>query len=188
MAVLLLLAHAHISSNWTSRVRGGKSHELVMSVAGMSSGHLRQAGDGVSVDVHQASGPSEDVALGEVLEHGAGLLVGQVGLEQGRALALGEAVLAGFAVVQADVIVVAVGCADGEVPCVAAAVERANRLLATEPSEVVDGMRSSRRPERVGLRGRERDASDVTAPVPRLAFRSSEPPPGFVLRHMCPRA
>jgi hypothetical protein len=93
-----LPTNAHISSNWTSRVRGGKSHELVVSVAGVSSGDLRQAGDGVAVDVDQASGLSDAAALGEVLEHGAGLLVGQVGMEQGRALALGEAIFAGVAI------------------------------------------------------------------------------------------
>jgi hypothetical protein len=81
-----------------------------------------------------------------------------------------------------------VGCADGEVPGVAAAVERANGLLEAEPSDVVYGMRSSRRPERVGLTDWERDASDVTTQIPRPAFSSSEPPTGFVPRHMCPRA
>jgi hypothetical protein len=126
-----------------------------MSVVGVSAGHLRQAGDGVAVDIDQASGLSDAAALGEVLEHGAGLLVGQVGMEQGRAFALGEAVLAGVAVEQADVVVLAVAGADGEVPCMASAVEGAIGLLAAETSEVVHGMGSPRRQGRVGLRGWE---------------------------------
>jgi hypothetical protein len=44
--------------------------------------------------IEEASGLSDAAAFGEVLEHGASLLLGQVSLEQGRALALGEAVFA----------------------------------------------------------------------------------------------
>jgi hypothetical protein len=118
----------------------------------MSSGDLRQAGDGVAVDVDEASGLSDAAALGEVLEHRAGLGVGQVGMEQGRALALGEAAFAGVAVEQADVVVLAVASADGEVACVASAVEAAIGLLAAEASEVVHGLGERRRQGRVGLR------------------------------------
>jgi hypothetical protein len=126
-----------------------------MSVVGVCAGHLRQAGDGVTVDVDPASGLSDAAALGEVLEHGAGLLVGQVGRGQGRALALGGAVLAGVAVEQADVVVLAVAGADGEVPCLALAVAGAIGLLAAGPSEVVPGLGAPRRQGRVGPRGWE---------------------------------
>lgn len=126
-----------------------------MSVAGVLAGHLRQAGDGVAVDVDQAPGLSDAAALGEVLEDGAGLLLGQVGLEQGRALALGEAVFAGLAVEQADVVVLAVAAADGEVCGVAPAVEGAIGILATEAREVVHGMEAPGRPGRDGFRGWE---------------------------------
>ena len=53
-------------------------------------------------------------------------------MEQRCALALGEAALAGVAVEQADVVVLAVARADGEVACVASAVEWAIGLLAAE--------------------------------------------------------
>jgi hypothetical protein len=127
----------HISSNWTSRVRGGKSHELVMSVAGVFAGQLGQAGDGVAMDVEEASGLPDAAALGEVVEDGAGLLLGQVGVEQGRPLALGEAVLAGVAVEQPDVVLLAVASADREISGVAPSVGGAVGILAAEASEVI---------------------------------------------------
>jgi hypothetical protein len=150
-----LPTNAHISSNWTSLVRGGKRHELVMSVVGVFPGQFRQAGDGIGVDVDQASGLSDAASLGEVSEDGASLLVGQMGMEQGRALAFGEAVLAGVAVEQADVILLAVAGADGEIARVASAVGGAIGLLAAEAREVVHGGGSPRRPRRVGFRGWE---------------------------------
>ena len=108
-----------------------------MSVAGVFSGPLRQADDGIAVDIDQASGLSDAAAFGEVLEHGAGLLLGQVGVKQRGALALGEAVLADVAVEQPDVVLFAVAVADREVCGVAVAVEGAVRILAAEASEVV---------------------------------------------------
>ena len=79
-----------------------------MSVAGVLSCLFRQADDRIGVDVDQASGLSDAAAFGEVLEHGAGIWFGQVSLEQGRALALGEAVFAGRTVEQADGVVPAI--------------------------------------------------------------------------------
>ena len=61
------MTNDHFSSNWTSRVRGGKSHELVMSVVGMLSDHAGQASDGVGIDADQASGGADTTALIEVL-------------------------------------------------------------------------------------------------------------------------
>ena len=83
-----------------------------MSVAGVLPGQFRQADDRITVDVDEASGLPDAAALGEVLEHGAGLLLGQVGVEQRRALTLGEAILADVAVEQSDVAGLAVACAD----------------------------------------------------------------------------
>jgi hypothetical protein len=59
------LTNDHISSNWTSRVRGGKSHELVLSVAGVCPGSRGQADDRIAVDVDQASGRSDAAAFGQ---------------------------------------------------------------------------------------------------------------------------
>ena len=52
-----------------------------MSVVGVLSGQSRQADDRIAVDLDQASGLSDAAALGEVLEDGASLLVGQMGVE-----------------------------------------------------------------------------------------------------------
>ena len=126
-----------------------------MSVAGMLSGQFRQADDRIGVDVDQASGLANAAALAEVLEHGAGLLLGQVGVEEGRALALGEAVFAGLAVEQADVVVLAVAGADREVSGVASAEEGAIGFLAAEASEIVHGTEAPRRVGRDGNRDGE---------------------------------
>jgi hypothetical protein len=47
----------------------------------MLPGQLRQADDRIGVDVDQASGLPDAAALGEVLEDGARLRVGEVGVE-----------------------------------------------------------------------------------------------------------
>jgi hypothetical protein len=124
-----------------------------MSVAGMSSGQFRQADDRIAVDLDEASSLPNAAALGEVLEHGAGLLLGQVGVEKRCALALGEAVLADVAVEQADVVGFAVAVANGEVSRVASAEQGASGVLAAEASEVIHGWRMPGGPGRVGVRG-----------------------------------
>jgi hypothetical protein len=123
-----------------------------MSVVGVLSGQFRQADDGIAVDVDQAPRLSDAAALGEVLEHGVGLLLGQVGVEEWRALALGEAALAGVAVEQPDVVLLAVAVADGEVCGVALAVEGASGILAAESCEVVHGWKTPGGPGRIGIR------------------------------------
>lgn len=103
----------------------------------MLSGHAGQPPDGVGIDADQASGGADAAALVEVLEHGEGLSFGEVAVEQGRALALGEAVLAGLAVEQPDVVPLAVAGADREIAGVTAAVEGALGVLTAEAREVV---------------------------------------------------
>jgi hypothetical protein len=76
-----LLTKDYFSSYRTSRVRGGKGHELVASVVGMPSGDPGQSSDGVGIDADQASGGSDAAALVEVLEHGESLLLGEMGLD-----------------------------------------------------------------------------------------------------------
>ena len=81
----------------------------------MIAGGAGQADDGIAMDADEAPGLSDAVVLGEVMEYGAGLLLGHAAVEQWGALALGEAGLAGVAVEQADVILLAVTVADGQV-------------------------------------------------------------------------
>jgi hypothetical protein len=155
-----------------------------MSVVGVFASPLRQAGDRVTVDVDQTSGLSDATALGEVLEHGAGLFRREVGVEQRRALALGEAVFADLAVEQSDVMVLAVVGADGEVSDVASAVGGAIGVLATEAREVVHSTGAPRWLGRVGLRNWKSDASGITTPVPCPVFNSSEPRPELTQKLM----
>jgi hypothetical protein len=117
----------------------------------MLSGQAGQADDGIPVDADQASGGPDPAVLGEVVEHGEGLVLGQMGVEQGRALALGEAGSAGLAVEQADLVVLAVAGAGGEVCGVASAVEWALRVLTAEACEIVHRIGSPGWAGRVGI-------------------------------------
>src|SRR5205085_4783806 len=85
----------HFSSNCTARVRGGTSHELVVELLGVVAGAEGVADDGVLADADEAAGLADADALLEVGQDGGGLVGGQAAAEQGRALALGEAGLAG---------------------------------------------------------------------------------------------
>ena len=52
-----------------------------MSVVGMLPDDAGQASDGVGIDADQASGGADAAALVEVLEHGEGLLSGEMTVE-----------------------------------------------------------------------------------------------------------
>jgi hypothetical protein len=69
-----------------------------MSVVGMIAGGAGQADHGVAVDADEPFGLADATAFIEVGEDGVRLLVGEPAVEQGRALALGEAGLAAVAV------------------------------------------------------------------------------------------
>jgi hypothetical protein len=117
-----------------------------MSVVGMLSDNTGQASDRVGIDTDQASGGADTAALVEVQEHGEGLFFGEVAVEQDRALTFGEAVLAGLAVEQSDVVLLAVAGADREVPGVTLTVEGAFGVLTADAREVVHtGDRSEQR-------------------------------------------
>ena len=61
-----LATNDHISSSWTSRVSGGKGHELVVGVPGVLSGLAGQPHDGVAVDADEPFGLADAVALDQV--------------------------------------------------------------------------------------------------------------------------
>ena len=83
-----------------------------MSVAGVLPGQFRQADDRITVDVDEASGLPDAAAFGEVVEDGTRFLVGEVGVEQRRPLALGEAGPAGVAVELSELLVLAESATD----------------------------------------------------------------------------
>jgi hypothetical protein len=95
------------------------------------------ADDGVLIDTGQAAGLPDAAALAEVFEDADDLVVREPGIEQGCALALGKAGLAGATDEQAALLVWAVAEADAEVALAALAVVRALRVEAAETVEVV---------------------------------------------------
>ena len=103
----------------------------------MLSDDAGQPSDGVGIDADEASGAADTTALVEVLEYGQGCFLGEMAVEQGRALALGEAILARLAGEQSDVALLAVAGTDREIAGVSCAVEGALRVLTAEAREVV---------------------------------------------------
>jgi hypothetical protein len=104
----------------------------------MFAGQQAVADNGVLIDTAEASGLSDATALGDVFQNGDDLVLRQAGIEQGGALAFGEACLAGLAVEQAP-LVAAVAHADGEVTVVTSTVVGAVLVLAAELAKVVQG-------------------------------------------------
>ncbi len=145
----------------------------------MLSDDAGQASDGVGIDADQASGAADATALVEMLEHGEGLFFGEMAVEQGRSLAFGEAVLAGLAVEQSDVVLLAVAGADREITGITGAVQSALRVLAAEAREVVHA----------GDRSEQRRSDEVRGDKPGVAhiLRCSPVQRSVILRHDRPR-
>src|SRR3712207_6154672 len=85
----------HFSSNWASRVRGGKSHEFVVELLGVRAGDHGQAGHGILVDADQAAGLAHPTTLLQVLQDREGLVLGKFAAVQRGAFPFREALLAG---------------------------------------------------------------------------------------------
>ena len=103
----------------------------------MGAGFGDVARHGVLIHLRQATGGAGPTALSDVVQDGVELLVGQSGLLQDRALAFGEAGLAGAAVDHADASGLAAVTAGGEIAEAPAAGIGTLRILA---AEVFDGM------------------------------------------------
>jgi hypothetical protein len=126
-----LLTKDHFSSSCSLAVEGGKAHEFVVSCLGVSAGLASQTRDGALVDLEQAAGLSDAAAVVEMLQDGEGFVLGQMGLEQRRALALREAGLAGLAPQQTTRPVRPVEAARPDVATAALAVVRTVGVEAT---------------------------------------------------------
>jgi hypothetical protein len=132
-----LATNDHFSSNWTSRVRGGKSHALVVDVLGLAAGDQSQPDHGVFVDPDQAAGLADATTFLEMLEDGQGFVVAQFTAVQGRAFAFGEAALTGATGQNAAVFVGTIAESDAQISEATAAVVGAARVLAAEGFQVV---------------------------------------------------
>jgi len=106
-------------------------------VPGVAAGHQGQADHRVFVDAAKAAGLADADALLEVGQDGDGLVFGEAAVEQGRALAFAEAVLAGATGQIAPLFTRAVAEGDAEVAQAAPAVVGALRVVAAEVLEVV---------------------------------------------------
>src|SRR5512135_3106090 len=87
---VFLATKAHFSSNWTSRVRGGKPDQLVVEVEGLLAGQAAQAADRAAVHLAEPAGLADAAPLGDVLQHRFGLPRWQTGVEQRCPPPLGE--------------------------------------------------------------------------------------------------
>jgi hypothetical protein len=136
-----------------------------MSVVGVVADGAGQSDDGVAMDADEAPGLSDAAALVEVLEDGAGLVLGHAAVEQRGALALGEAGLARRTVQQPDVVVLAVAGADGEISVVALPVGGAVGILAAEAGEVVHSAAASQQAGWVEVWVSESEMLDILRPL-----------------------
>jgi hypothetical protein len=135
-----LATYDHFSSNWTSVVRGGKGDQLVVGLLGVVSGLADIASHRIAMDPHQPLGLADAAAVGDVLQDGDGLLLGQVRAEQGRALAFGEPDTARTASEEPDRRGgLAVVTGDGEVFAPSDAMIGALGIQAAEHGEVTHG-------------------------------------------------
>jgi hypothetical protein len=141
----------------------------------MLPGSAGQAADGVLINADKPPGGADAAALVQVLEDGEGLLLGEMAVEEGRPLALGEAVLAGVAVKQSDVVLVAVAGADREIAGVAAGIDGAVGVLAAEAREVVHAAERSGQKGSDKVRRYEPDAAPI--------LRCSPAQGSVILRH-----
>jgi hypothetical protein len=132
-----------------------------MSVVGVIPGGTGQPDDGVAMDADEASGLSDAVSFGEVIEDGSGLLVGHAAVEQRGALALGEAGLAGVAVKESDLVVLAIAIANGEVSGTASPVGGAVGILAAEARKIIPSDGASRPAGWVNVQGFGSELLDI---------------------------
>jgi hypothetical protein len=69
-----LATKAHFSSNWTSRVRGGKHDQFVVEIASVFSGQSAVAADRVAVHLAEPPSLADATPLGNVLQNGFNFL------------------------------------------------------------------------------------------------------------------
>jgi hypothetical protein len=103
----------------------------------MCAGQHREADHRVLVDTDEATRLAHAAALLDVVQDAEGLVFAEPGVEERRALAFTEALLAGAASQQAALLVGTVAEADAEVVQAALAVQGTVRILAAELREVI---------------------------------------------------
>src|SRR4029077_19416156 len=140
----------HFSSNWTSRVLGGKGHEFVVELLGLLTRQQAKADHRVLVHADQPAGLPHPTTVRDVLEQRHDLVLWQAAVEQWRALAFREAGLTGAAAEQAPLLP-AVVPRHRQVAVPAFAMIRTRGILTTKLAQVVHR----------ALRGRVGSKSDL---------------------------
>jgi hypothetical protein len=125
---------------------------------GVFTGPDRVTDHGVLTDADQAAGLADADSFGDVLQDGDDLVFGEAGIEQGCALAFGEAVLAGAAIEQAALLPT-VAHADGQVAVPAFAIVRASLVLTAEAVQFVHDAPSQVADQDSGLSGAMENAT-----------------------------
>src|SRR3984957_20203655 len=131
---------AHFSSNWTSLVWGGKSHEFIVDLLGVMAGDDGQANDRILVHPHEAAGLADATVLLKMLQHRDGFVLGEFAAIKGRALAFGEALLTGAAGQNPGAFAGAIAETDPEIVQAPAAIVIAVEGLAAEGFQVVHSL------------------------------------------------
>jgi hypothetical protein len=138
----------HFSSNWTSRVRGGKGDQLIVEVAGMLAGDSAQAADRGAIHLAEPPGLPDTASLGDVFQDRFDLPRRQPRVEQRRPLPFGESRLAGLTTEHASLLAGAVSSGHGQISGPSLAMLGAVGIQAAEAGKVVHGaappVRSSR--------------------------------------------
>jgi len=141
----------------------------------MRPGDAGQSADGILIDTDEPPGGADAAAFVQMLEDGEGLLLREMAVEEGRALALGGAALAGVAIEQSDAVLLAVAGADREITGVAAGGGGGGGGLGGEAREVVP----------TGDRSGQKGADEVRRYEPDVApiLRRSPAQGSVILRH-----
>jgi hypothetical protein len=127
---------AHFSSNRTSRVSGGKSHDLVVGVLGAFAGQAGQANDSVAMDTHEACGGPDATSFLEMAKDRHDRVVGELGAEEDGPFVLRERVSAAIAAEESVSALLAEAVVDREVSGVASPEGRTSGVWTAEPGEV----------------------------------------------------
>jgi hypothetical protein len=132
-----LATNAHFSSNWASRVFGGKSDELVVKVAGVLAGQSAQTTDRAAIHLAKSTGLADATPLGDVVQDRRELLGRQSRAKVGRPLPLGKADLANAAPEHASLLMRAVATGHGQISGPPPAMLGAVGIEAAEPREIL---------------------------------------------------
>jgi hypothetical protein len=132
-----LATNAHFSSNWASRVFGGKSDQFVVKVAGVISGDSAQTADCAAIDLAKSSSLADATPLGDVVQDRLKRLWRKPGVEARRPLPFGKSILANAAAEHPPFFLGAVATRHGQISGSPLSILGAVGIEAAEAREVI---------------------------------------------------